>query len=159
MERDGRINFMDFHVSVTFYEICWLCSYYQMLHGALEFVSPQVHHGGAGTTAAGLKAAVSNWLPGKVLVSSSLQFFPLLILCASCHLNSVPNDCCSFLWRPTILGWEGSCQGIRSCTHPCRGVLTREVNQCHTFHAGSCGMFIPLSYYFLQTIDSSVTWT
>lgn len=39
-----------------------------------------MHHGGAGTTAAGLKAAVSNRLPGKVTVFQLFNYFP----CLSC---------------------------------------------------------------------------
>lgn len=51
-----------------------------MLHGALKFIYffLQVHHGGAGTTAAGLKAAVSNRLPGKITGFQLFNYYFLL---------------------------------------------------------------------------------
>lgn len=95
----------------------------------------QVHHGGAGTTAAGLKAAVrTNIL--IVFVAFGFASCPSA-LWSTLFLFSilVPNNHCTILWWPTFLGRASACQRSGTPTHPCWWILTSKVGWCNKFYA------------------------
>lgn len=112
----------------------WICGFLRLL---------KVHHGGAGTTAAGLKAAVIAF------------FITLRLLCISVIILShmlpyclvVPNNSYTILRRPTVLGRAGKCQRSRSRTNPCRPIYLGEIGCRHPVHARSWG--IKNCYLFL----------
>lgn len=109
---------------------------YTCFYFIASLYSPQVHHGGAGTTAAGLKAAVLASSSNTVLCFS-LVWLDLVFWFS---LNStVPNYSCSFLWWPTFLGGTSTCQRSWPSTHPSWWVLTSKIGECYKLYAWSQG--------------------
>lgn len=98
----------------------------------------QVHHGGAGTTAAGLKAAVVK-LPFLGNFQWSFGFYLIYPFIIYFNHVAVPNNCGTFLWGPTLLGRSGTCQRCRACPYPRWRVLTWKVGCCNKVYARSRG--------------------
>lgn len=110
------------------------------LNWFLSFVYFQVHHGGAGTTAAGLRAAVS--LLTCFLCLAFFFFFLILETVKFAYVHTclhnvgfvVPNYYCTFLWWPTFLGRTSACQGTGTPTYPCWSIFTRKIGWCNNVH-------------------------
>lgn len=110
----------------------------------------QVHHGGAGTTAAGLKAAVTN------CASSLRTFFVIISLSLFLCFCLVSDNNCTVLWRSAILGREGACQRSRTCTHPSWWILSWKAGWCHTLYARPSGIH---HFCLLPESKRTMIWT